>query len=122
VTLLNSKLARNSPTGELALREILERMFTDLARSGLDQQDSKRLGIRPLTSKEMGEISKADKEELTIQLPAYEIPIFGITGDIVATHYRLLPPPDEDPPKFLRYLHPSKQDNRFYFPPLLPTR
>jgi hypothetical protein len=96
-------------------RDVERRVLVDLKRSGLTKADAKRLGMPPVSAEEMAEIS-------TIVLPAYEIPILGATGEVRGKRYRTLPPPDENPKKFLRYFQPEGQPNLFYLPPLLKNR
>jgi hypothetical protein len=89
-------------------------MLTDLARSGLTPADAKRMKLRPVTADEMGKISEGN-----LYLPAYEIPILGINGEVCGRRYRILPPPNDDPQKFRRYYQPAGRPNLLYFPPFL---
>lgn len=91
-------------------------MLRDLARSGLDAADAKRLKYEPLTADQTRELTDR------YNVPSYRIPYFDVAGDDTEFfRLRFLTPvyvnDDEGKKKELRYWQPEDTVPHAYFPP-----
>jgi hypothetical protein len=103
-----------------AKHDVRQLMLADLARSGLDEKDAKRLRCKPLTADET--LALLQSESDLLHLAAYQLPYFDLSGEPTDFwRVRFLEPlhvlDGKGKKKLLRYLQPKNSKPQAYFPP-----